>query len=107
MAMLRRAMGENLAFDLVATGRLLWAEEAAKYGLVARLLSAEKFEQEVEELLVRVASSSATAMALTKRHFYAVEGKSFGDAIRLGADVNALSRSTPDFKKSIAQFLKK
>jgi methylglutaconyl-CoA hydratase len=107
MAMLRRAMGENLAFDLVATGRLLWAEDAARYGLVARLLSEEKFEQEVHEMLTRVATSSATAMALTKRQFYAIEGRSFQDAIRLGADVNSLARSTPDFKKSIAQFLKK
>src|SRR6185503_8606272 len=107
MAMLRRAMGENLAFDLVATGRLLWAEEAAGYGLVARLLSEEKFDQEVHDLLTRLATSSATAMAFTKRQFYAIEYKSFADAIRLGADVNALARSTPDFKKSIAQFLKK
>jgi methylglutaconyl-CoA hydratase len=107
LALLRRMAGEKLAFDLVATGRLLWAEEAARLGLVSRLLSAEKFDQETHELLGQLAGTSATAMALTKRQFYSVEGKSFADAISLGADVNALARSTPDFRKSIAQFLKK
>ncbi len=107
MAMLRRTMGEKLAFDLVATGRLLWADEAARLGLVSRLLSAEKFEEEVHQALSQLATSSATAMALTKRQFYAIDGKLFGEAINLGADVNAVARSTPDFRKSIAQFLKK
>jgi methylglutaconyl-CoA hydratase len=107
MAMLRRTMGEKLAFDLVATGRLLWAEEAAKLALVSRMLSAEKFEEEVHQALTQLATSSNTAMALTKRQFYAIEGKAFADAIKLGADVNAVARSTPDFRKSIAQFLKK
>jgi methylglutaconyl-CoA hydratase len=107
MAMLRRALGEKLAFDLVATGRLLWAEEAVRSDLVSRLLSADKFETEVSEILAQLATASVSAMALTKRQFYAIEGKSFPDAIRLGADVNALARNTPDFRKSIAQFLRK
>jgi methylglutaconyl-CoA hydratase len=107
MAMLRRALGEKLAFDLVATGRLLWAEEALKSDLISRVLSADKFETEISELLGQLSTASVSAMALTKRQFYAIEGKSFPDAIRLGADVNALARNTPDFRKSIAQFLKK
>jgi methylglutaconyl-CoA hydratase len=40
MAMLRRIVGEKIAFDLVATGRLLTAAEAAAVGLVSRVLPA-------------------------------------------------------------------
>ena len=54
-----------------------------------------------------LAASSATALALTKQQFYAIEGKDFAGAIRLGAEVNALSRTTPDFRAAISQFLKK
>ena len=36
-----------------------------------------------------------------------VLGKSFADAVTLGAKVNALARSTPDFRNAIARFLKK
>jgi hypothetical protein len=31
---------------------------------------------------------------------------SFDDGIRLGADVNAVSRSTPDFRAALTAFLK-
>ena len=34
-------------------------------------------------------------------------GLSFDDGLRLGADVNAVSRSTPDFRAAISAFLKK
>jgi methylglutaconyl-CoA hydratase len=47
MAMLRRIVGEKAAFDLVATGRLLTADEARQLGLVSRVLSPESFEDEV------------------------------------------------------------
>ncbi|MBI4503275.1 MAG: enoyl-CoA hydratase/isomerase family protein [Gemmatimonadetes bacterium] len=107
MSMLRRLAGEKVAFDLVATGRILSAEEAAQMGLVSRVLPAETFDRDTQQLLSRLAGSSSTALALTKRQFYAIEGKTFSEAIRLGAEVNALARSTPDFKTAIAQFLKR
>ncbi|MCZ6917328.1 MAG: enoyl-CoA hydratase/isomerase family protein [Gemmatimonadetes bacterium] len=106
MAMLRRAVGERIAFDLVATGRLLTAAEAARVGLVARVIEAGDFEAAVNEVAGRLASSSSTALALIKKQLYELDGRSFADGIRLGTEVNALARSTPDFKQSVAQFLK-
>ena len=50
---------------------------------------------------------SLTAYALTKQLCYAQDGIPFGDAIKLGARINAMSRTTPDFKKAIAAFLTK
>jgi methylglutaconyl-CoA hydratase len=107
MTMLRRSVGEKLAFDLVATGRTLTASEAAAAGIISRVIPAEQFDAESGEFLRRLASFSPTALALAKRQFYAIDGRSFADSIRMGADVNALARSTPDFAKFIAQFLRK
>ena len=105
MAMLRRIAGEKVAFDLVATGRLLSAEEARGLGLVSRVLPAGTFEQEVAGVLTGLAGSSPTALALIKRQLYELDGRTFEEGIRLGAEVNALARTTPDFRTAIAAFL--
>ena len=107
MAMLKRTVGEKVAFDLVATGRMMTAAEAAQIGLVSRVIAAGDFEAQVNALAAQLASSSSTALALIKQQLYALDGRTFSDGIRLGTEVNALARSTPDFKQSIAQFLKK
>lgn len=105
MAILRRLTGEKRAFDLVATGRLLTAEEAEESGLVTRVVPDTRLKVEATALARMLAGRSATALALTKRLFYEQDGKRVGEGIALGARVNALSRATPDFRTAIAAFL--
>lgn len=107
MTLLRRLTGEKLAFDLAATGRLLTASEAAAAGLVSRVLPADRFEAEVGAVLAGLAAASPSALALTKRQFYQLDGLPLADGVRLGAQVNALARATPDFRRAIAAFLGK
>lgn len=107
MNMLRRAVGEKIAFDLAATGRLLTAREAERAGLVSRVLSDAELETGAEQIVRGIAGLSATALALTKQQLYRLDGVGFEDGIRLSADVNAVSRTTPDFRAAIAAFLKK
>lgn len=107
MAMLTRSVGEKVAFDLVATGRLLSASAAMDIGLVSRVVGAASFDEEVAEIVGQLASSSPTALALIKKQLHELEGRSFDDAIALGAKVNAVARSTPDFKEAVSRFLKK
>jgi methylglutaconyl-CoA hydratase len=107
IALLRRTAGEKVAYDLVATGRILTAAQALGAGLVSRVLSEEGFEAEAQGILGQLAAASPTAAALTKRQFYEVEGRPFAEAIRLGAEVNALARTTGDFRAAIEKFLRK
>jgi methylglutaconyl-CoA hydratase len=107
MAMLRRLVGSKMGFDLVATGRQMSASDPDGARLVSRVLSRDGFEAEAAQVLKGLAGSSATALALTKRQFYEAESKPFAEAVELGARVNALARSTPDFREAIARFLKK
>ena len=104
--LLRRSAGEKMALDLILTGRVLGAEEALAAGLVSRVVADAELEQEGVELAARLAGSSASAMALTKRLFFELEGSSFRDGIGLGARVNAVARGTSDFRAAISQFLK-
>jgi methylglutaconyl-CoA hydratase len=107
LTMLRRHVGEKVAFDLAATGRVLDVAEAERLGLVSRVFQAESFEQDVAAFLATLTGLSSSALALTKQQFYQLDGLGFEDGVRLGARVNAVSRATPDFRAAIAAFLRK
>jgi len=107
MTLLKRATGEKTAFDLAATGRLLGAPEAATAGLVSRVYDDADFDEQVGEALRALAAASASALAFTKQQFYQLDGLAFEEGLRLGADVNAVSRTTPDFRAALQAFLKK
>lgn len=107
IAMLHRAVGEKVAYDLVGTGHVLTAAEALQVGLVSRVIAADGFDAEVGEILQGMAASSPSAVALIKRQLYEVEGRSFEQAIALGAKVNAVARATPDFKSAVSKFFDK
>lgn len=106
MVILVRLTGERRAFDLVATGRILSAREALEAGLVSRVLTDDGFDAAAASILQQLAGSSTSALALTKRLLYELDGKNFADGIALGARVNALARVHPDFQTAIAAFLK-
>lgn len=105
LTLLRRQVGEKMAFDLAATGRVLSAPEALEAGLVSRVLAPETFEDGVASVAAALAGGSATALGLTKKLLYELDGSSVADGIRLGARVNALARSTPEFRQLVARFL--
>jgi methylglutaconyl-CoA hydratase len=107
MTMLRGSVGEKRALDLVLNGRILTADEALEAGLVSRVVPDNRLEGEGTAIASQLAGSSASAVALTKRLFYQLDGRSFADGITLGARVNAVARSTPDFREAIARFLRR
>lgn len=107
MTLLRRSVGERVAFDLVGTGRLLSAADAQALGLVSRVLPEESFEHESGRIVAQLAQASGSALALTKQLLYELDGHSVADGIRLGARVNALARATPDFRAQLSQFFHK
>ena len=104
--MLKRAVGEKVAFDLAVTGRLLAAPDAAAVGLISRVFPDAELAVQSDQALRRLGSMSSSALAFTKQQFYRLDGMDFGAGIRLGADVNAASRTTPDFRTALTAFLK-
>ncbi|HEY3012814.1 MAG TPA: enoyl-CoA hydratase/isomerase family protein [Gemmatimonadales bacterium] len=106
MALLRRLVGEKVALDLVLTGRLLTADEARTLGLFSRVVPDSDLDRETRNLAAELAGLSATAVAFTKQLFYELDGRTLADGIALGASVNAVARSTPDFRAAVAGFLR-
>lgn len=105
--MLRRTVSEKLAFDLASTGRLLTASEAAAAGLISRVYEDADFEEQAADVLRTLTAIGPSSLALTKQHFYRLEGTAFEEGIGMGADVNAVSRTTPEFRMALSAFLKK
>jgi len=107
MTMLRRIVGERVAFDLAVTGRLLDAAEALRLGFVNEVTRVSELEDSARRLAGTLAGRSRTAVALTKRLLHDLDGKSFEDGIAQGARINAHSRTTPEFASALAAFLQK
>lgn len=105
MALLRRVCGEKIAFELVARGDRIGAEEARRIGLVNRIYPAPTFEEDALEFARELADRSPTAIRLIKRLFYGIDGAPFDEAIARGAEVNVLARMTDDTREGVRRFL--
>jgi len=107
MAILRRSISEKRAFELLASGEITSASEAADIGMINRVYPESTFDQEVESYLRQIAVRSPSALTLTKNLLYQTDGVSFESALSAGVQINALARLTEDCRRGIDQFLKK
>jgi methylglutaconyl-CoA hydratase len=107
MALLRRNVSEKRAFELVTRGAEISAPEAERVGLVNRVFDDADFETQVEAYVAGFERVSRTAVVLTKRLLYQMDGMTFDAALQTGADVNTIARMTEDCQKGIARFLTK
>ncbi|MDQ2922426.1 MAG: enoyl-CoA hydratase-related protein [Acidobacteriota bacterium] len=107
MAIVRRNISEKRAFELLARGAEISAEEARDFGLVNQVFSEDNFESEVTAYARGFEKASRSAVALTKTLLYQTDGMPFGDALETGVDVNVIARMTEDCRTGIARFLKK
>jgi methylglutaconyl-CoA hydratase len=107
LAIARRNLSEKRAFEILTTGKLLGAEEAASFGFINRVCEDEAFEDELEKLVSEVTLVSTSAVMLTKYLLYQTDAMSFEQAVRAGAELNALARMTPDCQQGVQRFLSK
>ena len=107
MAILRRNVSEKRAFELVTRGAEISAAEAERVGLINRIFDDAAFETEVEKYVAGFEKVSRSAVMLSKRLLYHMDGMTFDAALQSGVDVNTIARMTDDCQQGIARFLKK
>lgn len=107
MTLLRRALGEKLALELAARGERIDAAHALRIGLINHVFPRDSFETDVDRWVSGLAARSGSALQLTKRLFYGLEGAAFEEAIRRGAEVNVLARYTDDCRAGVQRFLER
>ncbi len=107
MAILRRNLSEKKSFELITQGFEFSAGEAEKMGLINRVFEDESFEREVKNYISVYEKVSRSAVVLSKKLLYQMDGMTFDIALETGAEVNTIARLTEDCQKGIAKFLNK
>ena len=105
MAILRRAVPEKQAFELIATGRILSAKAAHHAGLVNHVFDDASFDAEVDKFTAMLSSKPASALALSKRLLYQTDGMTFDASIEAGAQINAIARKTDALRDGLDRFM--
>jgi len=105
MAILRRNVSEKRAFELVTRGAEIYADEAMQIGLVNKVFNDDSFTADVDAYVSVFATMSRSAIALTKRLLYQMDGMALREALESGVDVNVIARMSEDCQKGISAFL--
>lgn len=106
-AIVRRNMSERRAFATLTLGDEMSAAQLNNAGIVHSVADESVFDETVADISGRYAKLSGTAIQMTKRLLYDIDGLDFAAAIEHGAQVNATARMTEDCQKGIAKFLDK
>lgn len=103
-----RKIGEGKAKDLLLSGRLIQAREAAEMGMITKVVDKTSIESQVNSLAQQlVTSASGQSLTATKALIDQVQGLSLKDALELAARTNAATRETDDCRRGIESFLQK
>jgi methylglutaconyl-CoA hydratase len=101
-------VGIGRARELLIRGNLLSAVEAQAHGMVNHVVSPEQLDDTVYGIAGEIATqTSPQAVAMTRQLLLDIAPRELEDAMRYGADFNALSRATEDFRTGIRAFLEK
>jgi methylglutaconyl-CoA hydratase len=107
MAILRRNVSEKRAFALATQGFEFDAATARDFGLINEVFPAETFEDAIADYVSVYKRVSRSAVVLSKRLLYQMDGMTFESALASGVDVNTIARLTDDCQTGIARFLNK
>ncbi len=105
LAILGRAIPEKRAFELITLGDQIDARTAESYGLVNRVFPDDDFEAQASAYLSELASRDPAAVRLGKRLLYRQRDMSFEAALGVGAELNALARTSQQLREGVERFL--
>ena len=101
---LMRQVGEKRTRELLLTGKLLKAQEALQLGLVTQIVAAEELMLAAQALAQTLLLNSPQAMQAVKRLLARHARRRLDEEIEDAIQVNALQRSTEDFKEGVEAF---
>jgi methylglutaconyl-CoA hydratase len=104
---LLRQVGEKQARDLLLTGRLFGADEAARMGLINEILPPENLMTRARELAALLMENSPSSLRATKQLLTHHARAEIDSQIDAAVRDNAAIRNTADFREGISSFLEK
>ncbi|MGC2259153.1 MAG: enoyl-CoA hydratase-related protein, partial [Candidatus Sulfotelmatobacter sp.] len=104
---LLRQVGEKQARDLLLTGRIFGADEAARMRLINEIVAPEKLLARARELAALLMENSPASLRATKKLLSDHARAELDTQIETAVRENAAIRSTADFREGIMSFLEK
>jgi methylglutaconyl-CoA hydratase len=104
---LLRQVGEKQARDLLLTGRIFGAEEAARMGLVSEVVPAENLMVRAGQLALLLMENSPASLRATKQLLSDHARAELDWQMEAAVRENAAIRTTSDFREGISSFLEK
>ena len=104
---LLRQVGEKQARDLLLTGRIIGAEEAARMGLINEIVAQEKLMTRARELAALLMENSPASLRATKQLLSDHARSELDLQIEAAVRENAAIRTTADFREGVVSFLEK
>jgi methylglutaconyl-CoA hydratase len=104
---LLRQTGEKHARDLLLTGRIISAEEAARMGLVNEIVAPEALMTRARDLALQLIENSPASLRATKKLLTDQARAELDVQIEAAVRENAAVRETADFREGISSFLEK
>ena len=106
-ALIFRATGRLVANELMMTGRLLSAAEAASAGLVNRVVADDEFDSAVDDLVATIADKSPLLLGLGKKAIAATRDLPLDAALDYLQGQLALAFTTDDLVEGVRAFKEK
>jgi enoyl-CoA hydratase/carnithine racemase len=107
MVPVARAVGRKRALEMLFTGEMIDARTALEWGLVNRVVPADRLDDEVLELAGRIAHASGYVLALGKRAFYAQDQLPENAAYDVACPVMVDNAQADDAHEGMRAFLEK
>jgi enoyl-CoA hydratase/carnithine racemase len=107
MVALSRAVGRKQALEMLLTGDMVNAERARELGLVNRVVSEQRLDEEVESLAQTIAEKSSHVVKIGKEAFYRQLEMGLEEAYGYAAEVMTENMMARDAAEGIDAFLGK
>jgi enoyl-CoA hydratase/carnithine racemase len=106
-APLSRCVGKKRALQLLLTGEIIDAHTALDYGIVNRVVTREKLNEETLALAAELAWKSPLALRMAKSSYYAMSDMGYEQALTYLGEAFTLLCCTEDAKEGVDAFLNK
>jgi methylglutaconyl-CoA hydratase len=104
---LLRQVGEKQARDLLLTGRIIDAEEAARMGLIKEIVAPGNLLARARQLAALLLENSPASLRATKQLLNQHARAELDRQIEAAVRENAAVRTTADFREGVTSFLEK
>jgi len=104
---LTRLVGLGRALEMILTGDMVDAQEAARIGLANRVVPADELVEQTRSLLGKIIAKGPVALEMAIKSTYLAVQSTMDDALTFESSLFGLLASTEDMREGMTAFLEK